>query len=85
MTRMGEASEDKRGSVEDTLSNLGVARVLINAQVLLRIEQAIRRDSQLTDLLSPAIDDIKQIDVAVSGAQSIIGGMWEENNANGWK
>lgn len=84
MTRMGSVSEDKRGQVEDTLSSLGVARVLIKTQLYLRIEQAIRRDSRLTELLSPVLEDIGQVESAVDGAQSVIGQMWEENNAKGW-
>lgn len=84
MTRMTETCEDQRGVYEDALSRLGVARIRIDTQVKLRIQQAIRRDARLTDLLQPALDEMRHVDDAVSVAQEIIGDVWRDRNVTGW-
>lgn len=84
MTRMNDQVEDRRGVVEDALTNIGTARILIDAQVHLRIEQAIRRDCQLKDLLTPALEQIDQVDNALVKALGVIGDYWKEQSKNGW-
>ncbi|HPS41037.1 MAG TPA: hypothetical protein PK040_00435 [Anaerolineaceae bacterium] len=84
MTRMMQTSEQRREGIEDALSDLGIARVLIDAQVNLRVEQAIRRDKQLSGLLSPVLEEIQRIDHALAMGLVVIGEIWKEGNENGW-
>lgn len=84
MTRMETTSEDAREYIEDALSRLGVARLLIDTQVNLRIQQAIRRDRFLKDLLEPALEDVSQVDAAVQSALEVIGQVWRERTESGW-
>lgn len=85
MTRMMQGCEERREGIEDALSDLGIARVLIDAQVNLRVGQAIRRDKQLAALLSPVLEEMQRIDHALAMGLTVIGEMWREGNENGWQ
>jgi hypothetical protein len=85
MTRMMQDCEERREGIEDALSDLGIARVLIDAQVKLRVGQAIRRDKQLDALLSPVLEEMQRIDHALAMGLAVIGEMWREGNDNGWQ
>lgn len=80
MTRLTDRAENERGDLEDTLGQLGVAQILIETQVDLRMRQAIRRDAGLSDLLTPALDHLDQINAAIASAQSQLGMIWKERH-----
>lgn len=80
MTRLTDRKEHERGELEDTLGQLGVAQLLIETQIDLRMRQAIRRDDRLCDLLTPALDQLDQISAAIASAQSQLGIIWKERH-----
>lgn len=84
MSRVAADVESVKGRCEDTLASLGVSRVLIDTQVILRVEQAIKRDRLLRDLLLPVVEQVQQIDAAIQSALEYIGDDWEEHNDRGW-
>ena len=84
MTRMTSEREDSRGELEDALGQLGVAIILLDDQVQLRLMQAIRRDHSLSDLLSPALDELGDINAAMESARNILGQVWEKNQDSDW-
>lgn len=85
MTRMVQGAEERREGIEDVLSNLGIARVLIDAQVNLRVNQAIRRDKTLTSLLMPVLEEMERVDHALASALVVIGDMWKDGTEHGWQ
>ena len=84
MSRVAADVECAKGRCEDTLASLGVSRVLIDTQVVLRVEQAIKRDRLLKDLLTPVVEQMQQIDLAILSALSYIGDDWDKHNERGW-
>lgn len=81
MTRRTDAQEASRADVENALSQVAVAQVLLDTQVTLRIQQALRRDCHLTDLLGPALDQLVVIDAALHTAKTQLGKIWTEEHA----
>ena len=84
MTRMRTSQEDSRGQLEDTMGQLGIAMILVDDQVQLRIAQAIRRDHSLEDLLTPALTDLADINAAMLAAHGLLGKVWAEKSKQGW-
>lgn len=80
MTRLTDRAENRRGDLEDTLGQLGVAQLLIETQIDLRMRQAIRRDAALSDLLVPALDQLAEISNALESAQKQLGQLWTERH-----
>jgi hypothetical protein len=81
---MSSSQEDSRGQLEDTMGQLGVAMILLDDQVQLRIAQAIRRDHSLDDLLTPALTELIEINEAMQAAHGILGQIWIEKSKQGW-
>lgn len=84
MTRMCTSQEDSRGQLEDTMGQLGIAMILLDDQVQLRIAQAIRRDHSLEELLAPAMSDLADINAALLSAHGMLGQIWAEKSKQGW-
>ena len=84
MSRMRTTQEDTRGQLEDTMGQLGVAMILLDDQVQLRLQQAIRRDHSLADLLTPALVELADIVAALQTAHSVLGQIWAEKSKQGW-
>ena len=84
MSRVAADVEEAQGACENVLTNLGVSRVLIDTQVILRVEQAIKRDRLLNDLLHPVIEQMQQIDSSIASALEYVGHDWEHHNEKGW-
>ena len=82
MTRLTDRAENRRGDLEDTLGQLGVAQLLIETQIDLRMRQAIRRDAALSDLLIPALDHLAEISSALDSAQKQLGQLWTERHGS---
>lgn len=85
MSRVAADVEALSGRCEDVLANLGISRVLIDTQVNIRVQQAIKRDRLLRDLLSPIMEDMQQIDAALQSALEYIGDDWKVHSEQGWK
>lgn len=84
MTKMTVEKEDRREDLENIIADLGVSRVLIDTQIVLRVEQAIKRDAYLTDLLAPVVEHIIRIDAMLETALDYIGDEWRARNQTGW-
>ena len=82
MARMSTLAEDERAEIEDAMALLGRAEVLLNAQVRLRLRQAVQRGHG--DLLSPALGQLDDIERAVLHAQALLSKFWRAGNAAGW-
>lgn len=84
MTRMTTVAENKRAEVEDALSAISTAGILLDSQVRFRIHQAIDRDPRMTDLLSPALDVLDRTQWAIHLTKSVISGVWRHGERNRW-
>ena len=84
MTKMNVEAEDRREDLENIIADLGVSRVLIDTQIILRVEQAIKRDAYLTDLLAPVVEHVSRIDALLETALDYIGEEWRTRNRTGW-
>ena len=84
MTRMTSQAEQKRAAMENALTSIGTARILIDTQVMLRVRQAMRRDSQLVDLLEPVLAHVDTVDRTLVKALKVIGAEWETHEHQGW-
>jgi hypothetical protein len=51
---------------------------------MLRVRQAMRRDSQLCDLLEPVLAHVDTVDHTLVKALKIIGTEWEMHEHQGW-
>jgi len=85
MTRMSDVQEEKRELYETPGIDLASALLLLDTQVRLRIEQAIRQDARLTDLLLPALDGCNHVLEFLSQHRDIIASAWEQHQADGWR
>lgn len=63
---------------------LGLCISLMDAQTILRVKQALRRDPGLEDLLGPAVGQLLYIHDHVSAAQSLLDDVWHEQNEQRW-
>lgn len=84
MTRMTSQAESQRAEIEDVLAALGRARVLIRAQVRLRVAQAAQREA-VSELLTPVLGQLDDVERAVLEAQALLGEYWTARTAEGWR
>lgn len=82
MTRMTTLAEAERAEIENVMFLLGTAKVLLRTQVRLRLRQAVQRGHG--DLLSPALEQIDNIEQAVLQAQDLLGEFWRLGEAKRW-
>lgn len=54
-------------------------------ETALRIEQAIRRSTSVTDVLAPALDRVRDIRARVIAAKTIIARQWAEQQSRRWE
>lgn len=85
MTRMTDGAERRRAEVENALAGLARARLLLRAQVTLRVRQATERDERLCGLLKPALDYLAQVDAALDQAQAFCSAEWRNGQQSGWR
>lgn len=83
MSNLKAAAEARREEVENTLTGLGVEMIL-NRQARMRVQQAIRRDPQLADLLDPVKNILDRNHKFMQSKQSLLGAVWEDKNLTGW-
>ena len=82
MARMTTLAEKDRAEIEDAMAVLGRARVLIRSQLRLRLRQAVQRGHH--DLLSPALEQVDDIERAVIQAQGVLSNFWRMGEAARW-
>jgi len=85
MARMTDEQEERRKTVENALGALSGARMVMQAQVKLRLRQAVQRDVRLHDLLMPALDYLDDVAHAIDLAHSALGEEWHSGQASGWE
>lgn len=82
MTRMSNQAEGERGQVEDALASLAKARMLLESQITLRVQQAANRGQAA--LLQPALEQIVEVERALYRAQLVLGAVWRAGESSGW-
>lgn len=85
MTRMTTGREARREQVERALFGLGLAVVLLDDQVRLRVQQAVRRDAELGRLLNPALGELERVEGAMRAAMDVLGQQWQDHEGAGWR
>jgi len=75
--------EARREVIESGLSGLGIQRIL-NHQARLRVQQAVRRDPGLQDLLEPVEEYLAENWRWMERKQELLGEVWRERNRTGW-
>ena len=85
MTRMTNAQEKERERYESAGVDLASALVLLETQVALRIQQAVRQDARLRGLLSPALDECEYVLRLLSQHRDVVAEAWALHQDNGWR
>lgn len=85
MTRMTTTAEQRREELENILTSLSVARVLLEKQAILRVSQAVDRDNSLCALLEPAVGYISKAADEMQRAGQYLGVVWRDGEKKGWK
>lgn len=82
MTARREAA---RAQLEDRMTSLGTAGLLLDKQVRLRIIQAISRQSEMAPLLAPALEYVDRAGQEITRTRGYLGDMWRAREKSGWK
>jgi hypothetical protein len=85
MTRMTTAAEQRRERFENVLTSLSVARLYLQKQAVLRVEQAVRRDESLRPLLEPAIGYMEHALSEMVRTGLFLGEIWQESEQKDWE
>lgn len=81
--RLTIAAEARRDQVEEEMAVL--ARSLRDIdEILLRMQQAIRRSSIVFDVLGPAIERLLALRSSLRSAQDVVGLIWKEEQTRHW-
>jgi hypothetical protein len=81
--RLTIAAEARRDQVEEEMAVL--ARSLRDIdEILLRMQQAIRRSSIVFDVLGPAVERLLALRSSLRSAQGAIGLIWKEEQTRHW-
>ena len=81
--RLTLIAEERRDQVEEALAALGRSLRDID-EILLRMQQAIRRSSIVYDVLGPAVERLLALRASVRSAQSAIGLIWKSEQTRHW-
>jgi hypothetical protein len=77
------AAEARRDQTEEALAALGRSLRDID-EILLRMQQAIRRSSIVYDVLGPAVERLLALRSSLRSAQDVIGLIWKEEQTRHW-
>jgi hypothetical protein len=81
--RLTLKAEIRRDQIEEEMAVL--ARSLRDIdEILLRMQQAIRRSSIVYDVLGPAVERLLALRSSLRSAQSAIGLIWKEEQTRHW-
>jgi hypothetical protein len=76
-------AEKRRDQIEEEMAVL--ARSLRDIdEILLRMQQAIRRSSIVYDVLGPAVERLLALRSSLRSAQDVIGLIWKEEQTRHW-
>lgn len=84
MTRMTTDKEATRAEVENALSAISTAGMLLDLQVRLRINQAIERDGHMAGLLGPSLQVLDRADHAIGLAKETLSSIWHAGESMEW-
>lgn len=84
MTRMTTDKEARRAEVENALSAISTAGMLLDLQVRLRINQAIERDGHMAGLLGPSLQVLDRADHAIGLAKETLSSIWHAGESMEW-
>jgi len=84
MTRMTTDKEARRAEVENALSAISTAGMLLDLQVRLRINQAIARDGSMTGLLGPSLGVLDRAERAIGLAKETLSSIWHAGESMEW-
>lgn len=84
MTRMTTEREARRAEVENALSAISTAGMLLDLQVRLRINQAIARDVSMAGLLGPSLGVIERTERAIGLAKDTLSSIWHAGESMEW-
>ena len=84
MTRMTTDKEARRAEVENALSAISTAGMLLDLQVRLRINQAIARDGSMTGLLGPSLHVLDRAERAIGLAKETLSSIWHAGESMEW-
>lgn len=84
MTRMTVTKEATRAEVENALSAISTAGMLLDLQVRLRINQAIERDGRMAGLLGPSLQVLDRTDRAIDLAKATLSEIWHIGESQCW-
>jgi hypothetical protein len=82
--RLTIVAEARRDQVEEALTALAKSLRDID-EILLRMQQAIRRSSIVYDVLGPAIERLLALRASVRSAQDAIALIWKEEQTRHWE
>jgi hypothetical protein len=81
--RLTLIAEKRRDQIEEEMAVL--ARSLRDIdEILLRMQQAIRRSSIVYDVLGPAVERLLALRSSLRSAQDVIGLIWKEEQTRHW-
>jgi hypothetical protein len=76
--------EARRAEVENALSAISTAGMLLDLQVRLRINQAIARDGSMTGLLGPSLSVLDRAERAIGLAKETLSSIWHAGESMEW-
>lgn len=84
LTRMTTEKEQRREYVENALSVISTAGMLLELQVRLRINQAMSRDGRMVGLLGPSLHVLDRADHAIGLAKDALAAIWHAGESQRW-
>ena len=84
MTRMTVTKEATRAEVENALSAISTAGMLLDLQVRLRINQAVQRDGRMAGLLGPSLQELDRAEHAIKLAKTTLSNIWHTGESQCW-
>lgn len=85
MPKMSDGLERERERYETAGVDLASAIILLDTQVRLRIEQAIKREPRLENLLTPALNECRHTIRLLGQHRDTVAAAWEYRQSVGWR
>jgi len=78
-------NENRRAGIENALSSISTAGILLDHQVRLRIHQAMERDNRMIALLGPTVAILDRTQHAIDLAKSELSDIWHAGESKAWE
>lgn len=82
--QLSRVQDSNQQSVENQMSNLGVALALLEHDEM-RVRQAIARHDGLLELLLPVLQDLNRITQSIRHTQDLLRQTWDSGQNRNWK